>query len=146
MVALSVVSWAPDYLITAQYPDSLHQVARPPAPACWQGLPLSPFETEEVRSWDFYDDAAKVWIPPPLGAARSSETVDSLDIGSFAKAGQPQAMPSVMRASPPWRHLRHKGVVISTIPYAGWRPWLPLPQSAPTDRGGFSLDEPHGNS
>ena len=42
--------------------------------------------------------------------------VESIDIGSFAKAGQPQAMPSELRAVLPWRHLRCKGVVISTIP------------------------------
>lgn len=189
----------------------------------WLRPPFPPFETEEVRSLDFYDDAAKVWrqpaalvhtsspparrirpappacptppahlrhscafssdllahpglthvrrqsqvalglpllhgqvclVPtdgggrtcPALYRVESQPTVsistqsvvfhtlariESIVIGSFAKAGQPQAMPPTFGVFPSRRHLCRKGVVTFTIPLPCWRPWFPLPQGAP---------------
>lgn len=56
---------------------------------------------------------------PELGFQPKDESqalVESINIGSFAVAGQPQAIPSILRASPFCRYLRHEGMMISTIP------------------------------
>lgn len=73
--------------------------------------------------------------------AKSPETVDSLDIGSFAKAGQPQEMPRAFGLSLSWGQVCRKGVVVSTIPLAVVVSIAPAPRCTPTDEGRFSLDE-----
>lgn len=76
------------------------------------------------------ESQSTVSVSTRRGVFHTLALVESIDIGSLAEVGQPQAMPSALRESPSWRHRCRNGVVIFTIPLPCWRPWFPLPRCA----------------